>query len=59
MLDRVTKLLNMVPSTLKWKLMDRAPLETWVHPQGNVALLGDACHPMLVSIINIGMCISV
>ena len=28
--------------------MDRAPLETWVHKDGKVALLGDACHPMLV-----------
>ena len=25
---RVQKLLAMVPSTLKWKLMDRAPLES-------------------------------
>ena len=28
--------------------MDRAPLATWVHPKGRLALLGDACHPMLV-----------
>lgn len=28
--------------------MDRAPLSTWVHSQGKIALLGDACHPMLV-----------
>lgn len=44
---RILKLLTMVPSTLKWKLMDREPLETWVHPGGRVVLLGDACHPML------------
>ncbi|KAF8581960.1 FAD/NAD(P)-binding domain-containing protein [Ramaria rubella] len=44
---RVQKLLALVPSTLKWKLMDRAPLEKWIHPDGRVALLGDACHPML------------
>jgi len=27
--------------------MDRAPLDKWVHREGRVALLGDACHPML------------
>ncbi|KAI5117861.1 hypothetical protein M0805_007704 [Coniferiporia weirii] len=44
---RVEKLLSMVPSTLKWKLMDRQPIETWLHHAGRVVLLGDACHPML------------
>ncbi|KAN0111235.1 FAD/NAD(P)-binding domain containing protein [Russula decolorans] len=43
----VQKLLSFVKSTLKWRLMDRKPLKTWVHPQGRLALLGDACHPML------------
>lgn len=28
-----------------WQLQERAPLPAWV--LGNVALLGDACHPML------------
>ena len=45
---RVQKLLSHVNSTLKWRLMDRQPLEKWVHSSGRVALLGDACHPMLV-----------
>ena len=44
----VQKLLSHVKSTLKWRLMDRQPLETWVHSAGRVTLLGDACHPMLV-----------
>ncbi|KZO91484.1 FAD/NAD(P)-binding domain-containing protein [Calocera viscosa TUFC12733] len=44
---RIQKLLGLVPSTLKWKLMDRGPLETWIHPSGRVVLLGDSCHPML------------
>jgi len=44
---RVQKMLSMVKSTLKWRLMDRLPLDTWIHPAGRVALLGDACHPML------------
>ena len=42
--------MSFVQSALKWRLMDRKPLETWVHPDGRVALLGDACHPMLVSV---------
>lgn len=44
---RVRKLLSMVPSTLKWKLVDRAPLERWIDDSGRVALMGDAAHPML------------
>ncbi|KAH9840609.1 uncharacterized protein C8Q71DRAFT_904711 [Rhodofomes roseus] len=44
---RIQKLLKTVDTTLKWRLMDRKPLETWIHPAGRVALLGDACHPML------------
>ncbi|ELU37079.1 salicylate 1-monooxygenase [Rhizoctonia solani AG-1 IA] len=41
------KLLKMVPSTLKWALRDRLPLDTWIHKSNKVVLLGDACHPML------------
>ncbi|KAI0925362.1 hypothetical protein AcV7_005629 [Taiwanofungus camphoratus] len=44
---RVQKLLSFVQSTLKWRLMARQPLETWIHPSGRVVLLGDSCHPML------------
>jgi len=44
---RVQKLLSFVKSTLKWRLMDRKPLPTWVHRKGRLVLLGDACHPML------------
>ncbi|OJT05234.1 3-hydroxybenzoate 6-hydroxylase 1 [Trametes pubescens] len=44
---RVRKLLSFVDSTLKWRLMDRQPLKTWIHPSSKVVLLGDACHPML------------
>ena len=47
--DSVQKLLAHVQSTLKWRLMDRQPLESWVHKSGKVVLLGDSCHPMLVS----------
>ncbi|THH26332.1 hypothetical protein EUX98_g7853 [Antrodiella citrinella] len=44
---RVQKMLSHVKSTLSWRLMDRQPLETWVHKSGPTVLLGDACHPML------------
>jgi len=44
---RVHKLLGLVESTLKWRLLDRKPLVKWVHGSGAVILLGDACHPML------------
>ncbi|KAL5500827.1 hypothetical protein ACEPAH_9214 [Sanghuangporus vaninii] len=42
-----SKLLSLVESPTRWKLMDRSPLKSWVHPCGRVVLLGDACHPML------------
>ncbi len=32
------------PSVHKWALFDRDPLPRW--SDGNVTLLGDACHPM-------------
>ncbi len=33
------------PPVFRWALCDRTPLERWTH--GQVALLGDACHPMV------------
>ncbi|OCB88669.1 FAD/NAD-binding domain-containing protein [Sanghuangporus baumii] len=45
---RVQKLLSLVESPIRWKLMDRRPLKSWVHPCGRVVLLRDDCHPMLV-----------
>lgn len=49
---RIQKLLALVPTTLNWKLMARDPLKTWIHKDGKVALLGDAAHPMLASLID-------
>jgi len=46
---RVQKLLKLVRRTLIWRLAARDPLSKWVHDSGKIALLGDACHPMLVS----------
>ncbi|GBE85599.1 FAD-dependent monooxygenase OpS4 [Sparassis crispa] len=44
---RIQKMMALVNSTLKWRLMDRQPLKTWIHKSARVILLGDACHPML------------
>ena len=41
----VTELLAATESCFLWALYDRKPLDKWV--DGSVALLGDACHPML------------
>ncbi|KAE9405756.1 FAD/NAD(P)-binding domain-containing protein [Gymnopus androsaceus JB14] len=43
----VQRMLNLVPDgeVCEWKLRVHSPLPTWV--KGNVALLGDACHPSL------------
>ena len=41
----VTELLAASEQCFLWALFDRQPLEQWTDQ--NVALLGDACHPML------------
>lgn len=43
----VQRMLNLVPEgeVCEWRLRMYKPLPTWTH--GNVALLGDACHPTL------------
>ncbi|KAJ6468911.1 salicylate hydroxylase [Mycena sanguinolenta] len=43
----VRKLCALTGKYLKWKLADFTQLDRWVHPDGRVALLGDACHPMM------------
>lgn len=40
----VRAVLEACPQAHKWALVERDPLPTWT--EGNVALLGDACHPM-------------
>lgn len=49
---RIQKLLSFIPSAIKWKLLDHAPLKSWVHRDGKLALLGDSCHPMLVRAVH-------
>ncbi|KAJ5773343.1 Monooxygenase FAD-binding [Penicillium paradoxum] len=45
--SKVRKLVDLVEDNevLEWKLCLHHPLQTWI--RGSVALLGDACHPML------------
>ena len=46
--DSIQKLIDLIPSPLEWKLVDRDPLPSWIHADGKLVLLGDSCHPMLV-----------
>ncbi|KAF9267386.1 FAD/NAD(P)-binding domain-containing protein [Marasmius fiardii PR-910] len=43
---RVHKLLSLVKSdhVLKWRMLQSEPLDRWVHMDGPITLLGDACH---------------
>lgn len=43
----MTRLLNCVDRVDKWKLMHREAMGSWINPQNNLVLIGDACHPML------------
>jgi salicylate hydroxylase len=41
----VLRLIERAEAHFRWALFDREPLDRWT--EGRVALLGDACHPML------------
>ncbi len=43
--EDVQTMIANAPRLFKWALMGRAPMDAWT--QGNVTLLGDACHPTL------------
>jgi salicylate hydroxylase len=45
--EPVRKLCSLTGTYLKWRLADFDRLQRWVHPSGKVAILGDACHPMM------------
>jgi salicylate hydroxylase/6-hydroxynicotinate 3-monooxygenase len=40
----VTQVLEACPAVNKWAIFERDPMPDWT--QGNVILIGDACHPM-------------
>ena len=44
---RLKTLLGMVQETSKWRLLNSEEMDSWSHPSGKFALLGDACHATL------------
>ncbi|KAF2476791.1 FAD/NAD(P)-binding domain-containing protein [Lindgomyces ingoldianus] len=44
---RLTKIINMIKSTLKWPLLSGEPLSTWLHPSSKLVIIGDAAHAMV------------
>lgn len=42
--EEVQKIIKALPHVTKWPLLERKPLTMW--GRDNIALLGDACHPM-------------
>ena len=44
---KLKTLLGMVQETTKWRLLNSEEMESWNHPSGKFALLGDACHATL------------
>jgi salicylate hydroxylase len=42
---QVQQVIDAVPETFIWAVMDREPIEQWTY--GRVTLLGDAAHPMI------------
>ena len=44
---KLRTLLGLVQETTKWRLLNSKEMESWSHPGGKFALLGDACHATL------------
>ncbi|KAI1618192.1 hypothetical protein EDD37DRAFT_258216 [Exophiala viscosa] len=44
---RIVKMVAMCKSVLRWRLCIWDPIDTWVHPSGNMVLLGDSVHATL------------
>lgn len=44
---KLKTLLGLVQETTKWRLLNSEEMESWRHPSGKFALLGDACHATL------------
>jgi salicylate hydroxylase len=43
----IKKVIDLVPSSLRWPLMVTGLLESWSSPAKNVVLMGDAAHSMV------------
>lgn len=44
---RLVKIIHMIMTTAKWKLMTYPRLPSWTRPDGRYVLMGDACHAMV------------
>ena len=44
---KLKAILSLVRDTNKWRLQNSKEMDTWSHPSGKFALLGDACHATL------------
>jgi len=44
---KLTKVIGMIDSTLKWPLLSASPLKTWIAPSNKVVIMGDAAHAMV------------
>ena len=44
---KLKALLDLVQETSKWRLQNSEEMESWSHPSGKFALMGDACHATL------------
>lgn len=44
---RLTKIIELIDTTIKWPLMAGVPLDNWVADSERLVILGDAAHAML------------
>ena len=44
---RLLRLLEIAQSSLQWSLLETDELESWIHPEGEFVIIGDAAHACL------------
>jgi salicylate hydroxylase len=44
---RLTKIIGMIKTTLKWPLISGSPLGRWIAQSNKLLIMGDAAHPMV------------
>ena len=44
---KLTKIIDMIKSTLKWPLVSGSPLPRWISPSNKLVIMGDAAHAMV------------
>jgi len=47
MTSRLTKIIGLIETTLKWPLLTGRPLRRWISPSKKLLILGDAAHAMV------------